>query len=143
MRSSRLGDERGSVLLLGLGFIGVTLVALSVAVDASLAFVQRSVVQARADAAVLAGVQAIDLATYYAHGARSGTTLVPDQARSRTLQHLQQANQRSAIEGLEIVSVTSNSSTVETILRAPVRTVFWPVEASMSVRAQARLDYVG
>lgn len=143
MRSSRLGDERGSVLLLGLGFVGVTLVALSVAVDASLAFVQRSVVQARADAAVLAGVQAIDLATYYANGATSGTTLVPDQARNKTLQHLQQANQRSAIEGLEIVSVTSNSSTVETILRAPVRTVFWPIEASMSVRAQARLDYVG
>ena len=143
MRLSRLRNDRGSVLLLGLGFVGVTLVALSVAVDASLAFVQRSVVQARADAAVLAGVQAIDFAAYYAHGATSGTTLVPDHARTSTLQHLQQANQRSAIEGLEIVSVTSTPSTVETVLRAPVRTVFWPIDASISVRAQARLDYVG
>ena len=143
MRRGVIDDQRGSVLLLGLGFMGVVLIALSVAVDASLAFVQRSVVQARADAAVLAGVQAIDIDSYYAQGATPGTALIPHDARSKTFQHLERANRSSQIDGLEIVAVTATSSSVEAVLRVPVRTAFWPIEASISVRAQARLDYVG
>ena len=61
--------EDGSVLLLGIGLIGVLLVAISVVTDASMAFHQRTALQARADAAVLAGRQGIDLATYYLGGA--------------------------------------------------------------------------
>lgn len=143
MRTGVVNDDRGSVLLLGLGFMGVVLMALSVAVDASLAFVQRSIVQARADAAVLAGVQAIDIDSYYAHGATPGTALIPHDARSRTFQHLERANRSSVIDGLEIVAVTATHSSVEAVLRVPVRTAFWPIDASISVRAQARLDYVG
>ncbi len=143
MRTRVFQDDRGSVLLLGLGLMGVVLMALSVAVDASLAFVQRSIVQARADAAVLAGVQAIDVDSYYVHGATSGTALIPHDARSRTFQHLERANQGSVIDGLEIVAVTATHSSVEAVLRVPVRTAFWSIDASISVRAQARLDYVG
>ena len=143
MRTGVVDDDRGSVLLLGLGFMGVVLMALSVAVDASLAFVQRSIVQARADAAVLAGVQAIDIDAYYAHGATPGTALIPHDARARTFQHLERANRSSVIDGLEIVAVTATHSSVEAVLRVPVRTAFWPIHASISVRAQARLDYVG
>lgn len=136
-------DERGSVLLLGLGFIAVILIAVSVAADAGLAFVQRSALQARADAAVLAGVQAIDLDAYYLHGATPATALVPGAARARTITHLQRAQASTQIPGLEIVSVMATDRAVEAVLRAPIRTAFWSIEASISVASRAQLDYVG
>lgn len=138
-----LRDERGSVLLLGLGFIAVILMAISVATDTALAFVQRSTLQARADAAVLAGVQAIDLDMYYLQGATPATALVPDAARIRTISHLQRAQTATEIPGLEIVSVVATKHAVEAVLRVPVRTAFWPIDASISVASRAQLDYVG
>ncbi len=143
MTKRRITDDSGSVLLLGLGLIGVVLLALSVAVDASLAFVQRSVLQARADSAVLAGAQAIDLDAYYAHGATSATRLVPHVARNRTLEHLLRTQQVEEIRGLEVVSVSATDALVEAVLRIPIRTAFWPIDASISVKAAAQLDYVG
>lgn len=143
MAKVRSADDSGSILVLGLGFIGVVLLALSVAVDASLVFVQRTAVQARADSAVLAGAQAIDMDSYYTHGATTATRLVPQAARTRTLEHLQRSQQSEEIRNLEIVSVSASESIVETVLRVPVRTAFWPIDASISVRSAARLDYVG
>jgi len=136
-------DERGSVLLLGLGFMAVVLIAVSVATDAALAFVQRSTLQARADAAVLAGVQAIDLDAYYLHGATPATALVPGTARTKTMSHLQRAQASTQIPGLEIVSVVATDRAVEAVITAPIRTAFWPIQASISVASQAQLDYVG
>lgn len=136
-------DDRGSVLLLGLGLIAVILIAISVATDAALAFVQRSSLQARADAAVLAGVQAIDLGAYYLHGATPATALIPAQARGKTISHLQRAQDSESIPGLEIVSVAATDRSVEAILRAPIRTAFWPIDASISVASRAQLDYIG
>ena len=139
----RIRDERGSVLLLGLGFMAVILITVSVATDAALTFVQRSTLQARADAAVLAGVQAIDLEAYYLHGATPATALVPGTARTRTMSHLQRAQVSTQIPGLEIVSVIATDRAVEAVIKAPIRTAFWPIEASISVASQAQLDYVG
>lgn len=136
-------DDRGSVLLLGLGFIAVILIAVSVATDAALAFVQRSALQARADAAVLAGVQAIDLDAYYLYGATPATALVPGTARTKTISHLQRVQASNQIHGLEIVTVTATDRAVEAVIKAPIRTAFWPIDASISVESRAQLDYVG
>jgi hypothetical protein len=141
--SCALRDDRGSVLLLGLGFMAVALLAISVATDAALAFVQRSALQARADAAVLAGVQAIDLDSYYRYGATPATALVPSAARVRVLEHFQRSQLSTEIDGAQIVSLTATPNVVAVQLRAPVRTAFWPVSASISVASQAQLDYVG
>lgn len=143
MRTPRLAHDRGSVLVLGIGLIGVIVIAVSVAVDASLAFVQRSTLQARADAAVLAGVQTIDLDTYYATGATSATRLSPDAARVRTLQHLDRVQRVSTIEGLQIVAVTASPSDISAEISAPLRTAFWPIQTRIHVQARAQLDYVG
>lgn len=138
-----ISDDRGSVLLLGLGFIAVILIAVSVATDAALAFVQRTTLQARADAAVLAGVQAIDLDAYYLYGATAATALVPGAARATTVSHLQRAQASAEIPGLGIVSVTATERSVEAVLVAPIRTAFWPIDATISVASRAQLDYVG
>lgn len=142
-RFEGLRDDRGSVLLLGLGFLAVILLSVSVATDAALAFVQRSTLQARADAAVLAGVQAIDLDSYYAYGATTATMLVPSSARMRTYEHLMRTQSSSEIAGVEIVSISATNRSVVATLRAPVRTAFWPIEADITVASLAQLDYVG
>lgn len=143
MRASIIASERGSVLVLGIGLIGVIIFALSAAVDASLAFVQRSAIQARADAAVLAGAQAIDLDSYYATGATPASRLSPEAARSRTLQHLDRAQRTSTIDGLEVIAVYASPLDVSAVIAAPLRTAFWPIEATIRVQARAQLDYVG
>ena len=135
--------EDGSVLLLGIGLIGVLFVAISVVTDASMAVHQRSVLQARADAAVLAGSQGVDLTSYYLRGATTATTLVPSEARSLALRQIEQAQIDATIDGLEVVALTASSTTVTAVLQAPIRTAFWPIEALIMVESSGRLDYIG
>ena len=136
-------DDRGSVLVLGIGLIGVLLLAVSVVTDASMAFIQRSALQARADAAVLAGAQGIDLDAYYVHGATEATVLVPSNARSLAADQLARAQEHSAIEGLEVVALSASPREISATLSAPIRTAFWPLEATITVESSAQLDYVG
>ncbi len=136
-------DDRGSVLVLGIGLIGVLLLSVSVVTDAGLAFIQRSALQARADAAVLAGAQGLDLDAYYANGATEATALVPANARALAADQLARAQQQAVIDGLEVVELSASPREVVTTLRAPIRTAFWPLEATITVESSARLDYVG
>jgi len=140
---ARAKSDEGSVLLLGIGFIGVLLLAVSVVTDASMAFLQRSTLQARADAAALAGVQGIDLDAYYAYGASEATRLVPVTARSLARNQLALAQDASPIPGMEVVSLTASDRELRAVLRAPLRTAFWPLEATITVESAARLGYVG
>lgn len=140
---NRISADRGSVLLLGIGLIGVILLAISVVTDASLAFNQRQALQTRADAAVLAGVQQIDIDHYYAHGATEHTRLIPAQARDRAREHIRRDQAGDPIVGLTVVEVGGTDREVTVELSAPVRTAFWPLTASINVRSAASLDYVG
>lgn len=78
----RLRQDEGSILILGLGFIVICILALGVVVDASAVFLERRSLQAQADAAALAGAQAIDLRAYYASGASARIRLDPARIRS-------------------------------------------------------------
>lgn len=135
--------EQGSVLVLGIGFIGVILLAISVVTDASMAFIQRQVLQARTDAAALAAVQAIDYDAYYRDGATQSTTLVPAGARGRAIAHLETDQTVDPIPGFEIVSINASPREVRVTTSAPIRTAFWPIEAVITVTSGASLDYVG
>ncbi len=140
---ARIREERGSVLLLGIGLMGVVLMAISVVTDASMAFIQRQQLQARADAAVLSGVQSIDRDHYYAHGATKHTRLLPAVASARAREHIERDQARDRIPGLVVVGVAGGDRGVVVELTAPIRTAFWPISASISVRSAASLDYVG
>ena len=135
--------DEGSVLLLGIGLIGVLMLAISVVVDASLAFVQRQALQARADTAVLAGVQRIDFDHYYIHGATETSKLIPHEASASALAHVEFEQANDPIPGLEVVQILGQERRLTTELAAPVRTAFWPIEATITVRSSASLDYVG
>jgi hypothetical protein len=85
---SRGGRDDGSILVLSLGFIVVCILALAVVVDASTVFLARRALQSQADAAALAGAQAIDLGAYYADGAASRIRLDPAGIRAAVERHV-------------------------------------------------------
>jgi uncharacterized membrane protein len=96
-RLRRVTDERGSILITGAGLIAVCLLAVAVLVDASSAFVQRQQLFALADAAALAGAQAIDLDAYYAEGASAATRLDIGAVPGRVRAHLTRARAAEAV----------------------------------------------
>jgi uncharacterized membrane protein len=99
-------DERGSIMVLTLGFIVICILAVAVVVDASTVFLQRRSLQATVDAAALAGAQAIDLDDYYARGAADGIRLDPAAVNAAVRRHLSDSQARLesvSIEGAEVV----------------------------------------
>ena len=64
-------------------------------------------------------------------------------ARSLARNQLALAQDASPIPGMEVVSLTASDRELHAVLRAPLRTAFWPLEATITVVSAARLDYVG
>lgn len=131
--------ERGSVLLLGIGFVAVCLLAVVVTVDASAAFVQRRELMAVADAAALAGAQAIDFDEYYRTGATVGTRLDPPRVAEVARRQVAIAeDSQIAFEG-----VTTDGITVRVRLSRPLELPFLQSTFGDRVRVEAwaRLDY--
>jgi len=137
---NRLSEDRGSVLLLGIGWIVICLLALAVMTDVTAAFLQRRQLMAVADAAALAGAQTIDLDTYYAQGAQIGTRLSPAQVAAAARSH---AVAYGDVPGMSVDSIVSDGVTVRVALSAPLRLPFFDGIRDETVRvvATARLDY--
>lgn len=110
--------DEGSVLVLALGMIVVCLMAVAVVVDASTVFLARRSLQSAADAAALAGAQAIDVDAYYERGAADGIALSPAEVRASVIRHLRLADAPA------LVSVTVDADTVVVRVRDRVRPPF-------------------
>lgn len=136
-------DETGNIMLLGIGFIMVILTAIAVTTEATSAYLQRADLQARADAAVLAGAQGIDYDAYYRFGASEATTLVPSSAISLVQRSLAQSIAVDPIPGMQIDSATVVNGTIELGLSAPLQLTFFPdfTGARVSVASAGRLDH--
>lgn len=91
MRLSRIRQDDGSILVLGLGFIVICILAVAIVVDASAMFLARRSLQARADSAALAGAQAVDLTAYYARGPAARIILDPARVRGAVERHVRRA----------------------------------------------------
>lgn len=105
--------ERGSIMVLTLGFIVICVLAVAVVVDASAVFLERRSLQATADSAALAGAQAIDLETYYERGAGARIHLDPGAVRSAVRRQI------DGVGGVRLDSVRIEGS--EVIVRAHTR----------------------
>ena len=134
-------NDRGSILLLGIGFIGVCLLALAVVTDASSAFIQQRDLQSYADSLALAGAQGIDRAEYYRSGATQATRLDGDLVRSTVQGHMGALQDRDQVQ----VQLQSTAVDVSIVVSAPLRLTFFdslPFDPIV-VSATARLDYRG
>ena len=115
---SREDGERGSIMVLTLGFIVICVLAVAVVVDASSVFLQRRSLQAAVDSAALAGAQAIDLDDYYARGAAQGIRLDPVAVNTAVRDYL------ARTEGVRFESVRIEAGEVVVRARSRVRPPF-------------------
>lgn len=139
MNTAALRDERGSIMLLAIAFIGITLFAIAVVTDASRLFRQHRALVALADGAALAGAQGIDPDTYYAQGASINTALDPNQVRANVYHYLQLTND----DGVRVEALTINGGAVALTLTAPMQLTFFPqfVDGPMRASSAATLNY--
>jgi uncharacterized membrane protein len=138
-------DDRGSVLLLGIGVVTICLLAIVVLVDASATFLQRQQLLALADAAALAGAQAIDLDAYYAGGASAATELDPGQVPVRVRRQLARSRAATTVTGLAVDRISSDGGQVLVALSAPLRLPFLSTvfDARVVAEGRAQLAYRG
>jgi uncharacterized membrane protein len=129
-----MSGDRGSVLLLGVGLTVVCLLAFVALVDASAAFLQRRQLLAVADAAALAGAQAIDLPSYYESGASAATRLdvgiVPRRVRAQV--------GAADVAGLTIDAIQSDGDAVLVRLSRPLELPFLPGVFGDRIRVESR-----
>jgi gamma-glutamyl-gamma-aminobutyrate hydrolase PuuD len=128
---------------MGVGLVVVCLLAVTALVDVSAAFLQRQQVMAVADAAAIAGAQAIDLPAYYAEGASAATHLDPDRVEAAVEAHLTLAQARRIIPGLALCRVWSDGRQVVVAMRAPVHLPFLSglFGGEVGVESWAQLEY--
>jgi uncharacterized membrane protein len=140
----RVSSDRGSVLLLGIGFIGVCLLALAVITDSSSAFIQQRELQAQADSLALAGAQGIDLIQYYQNGATEATSLNANDVAHLVMNQFDAVNVDSRPTlNRPTLQLSSTNNGVFVTLTAPLRLTFFDSFATkpIKVTASARLDY--
>jgi uncharacterized membrane protein len=137
--------DRGSVLVLGIGFIGICLLAIAVVGDVGSAFLQRRSLTAIADAAAIAGAQVIDLDAYYAGGATIGTALDAPGVYAATADAIARSGAPERIPGFRTVRIEVRDDIVHVHLAAPLRLTFFTefAQTDIQVHATARLDYRG
>jgi hypothetical protein len=116
------------------GLTAVCLLALVVLVDASAAFLTRRQLLAVADAAALAGAQAIDLPSYYESGASAATRLDVGSVPRRVRAHLAAASLR----GMTIDAVQSDGEAVLVRLSRPLELPFLAAVFAERIRVESR-----
>ncbi|CAB4912457.1 MAG: hypothetical protein F2923_07525 [Actinobacteria bacterium] len=136
-------SDEGSVLILGIGLVGVCLLSMAVVIDTTSAFLQRRSLYSLADSAALAGAQVIDLASYYANGAGEGTRLDSGAVARRTRAFLLADAIALEHPGFQIDAVTTDGITVQVDLSSPINLPFLGALRTdvIQVRSTARLDY--
>ena len=136
-------SDRGNIMLLGIGFIGICLLALAVITDSSSAFIQQRELQARADAIALAGTQGIDLVQYYENGATEATRLDSAQVASLVHDHFIAGSDPTSGVPEPTMEFSTTPTGVYVTLTAPLRLTFFDALsfAPIEVSAAARLDY--
>ena len=136
--------DEGSVLLLAIGMVVLGVLAFTVLVDASAAFLQRQRLLALADSAALAGAQAIDLEQYYLLGASASTRLDPVAVAAAVRRHVTATGAAREIDGLVIARATSDGTSIDVALYAPLRLPFLGglFDGDVQVESTARLAYV-
>lgn len=114
-------DDRGSVLPLIIGAVVVMTMLVTVVTDVSVLWLARRSVQAAVDGAALAGAQAVDLRTLYAHGADGDLALDPRAARSAVRRYVRALPSAQLPSGFGVASVTATSTTVSVRAEATVQ----------------------
>ena len=143
----RPAADRGSTLILGLGLVVVCVLAGVVAIDVGAAHLQRRNLLALADAAALAGAQAIDLDAYYRDGASAATALDARSVPVLVRRHLAATLAQGSPASVAIERIAADADEVVVRLSVPLDVPLWRAAAGavlgerVVVEAHARLAY--
>ncbi len=121
----RWRDDRGSVLVLLLGFAVLALVLVGVVADLSKVFLAKRALASTADGAAIAAAQAIDLEALYTGAADPGT--LPIDSRSAAAAagaHLARDGSAAAYDGFAVDRVEATPTQVEVQVSARVALIF-------------------
>ncbi len=106
--------------MLTIGLAVLALLAVLLVTDVSSMFLRRRSLSALADAAALAGAQAIDLDAYLRRGPGDGPLALDSAAVAVAVRaHLQAARAYDAIPGLSLQQVRTDGGRVTVVLQAP------------------------
>jgi Flp pilus assembly protein TadG len=112
----RRRDERGSVLVLGLGLVVVTMLAVGMVVDASRLFLARRSLAGRADGAALRGAHDLDLVTLYTSGATAALPLSAARVRTDVADYVAAQAAANGLRGVRVATVDVAAGTVAVTL---------------------------
>lgn len=126
MRRRRVRCESGQTTVLIIGYAVIAMLLVTVVVNLSKVFLAQRSLDAAADAAAVAGAQAVRVSPYYQHGALDRLPLAESLARQEAYRHLSAA-------GMFDPARSCDDFTVEGVSLAPTRDA---VDVTVSCRVR-------
>ena len=112
-----LKQEKGSILLLGIGLSVTALMIATLAINVASLWVTRNVLDGIADGAALSAAQAVDTDAIYRDGLGGNLKLNETLARNRVTEYVRVSNAASQVEQFSIKSVTVSGTSVSVTLQ--------------------------
>ncbi len=149
----RRSGESGTVMLLVIGLVAITVALIAVVTDVSSLWLTRRSLNDAADAAALAAAQAVDLAAVYGGQTRhtsDGVDVLPldrNQVRARVMRYVKDARLATSFSHFQVISVRSDGDSVVVVFKARSKPPFMSMLADLTasdgvditVEAHARL----
>lgn len=120
----KIKDDRGSVLLFGVGLGVVTLLILTTAINIAALWVTRTKLDSIADATALAATRSIDVLQIYETGVLDHIKLDGNQARQQALNYLNRLGNDSEVVMLRLESLEVSGNSVSLRLSASAQLPF-------------------
>lgn len=131
-------DDKGSILVLGVGLSIVALVLMTTLVNVSTLWIARNTLDSVADGAALAAVQAVDTRSVYTNGLGSSLRLNGNQARAKAHAYVAKANGQGDVHNVRITAFQVSAQSVAVTVTSDVILPFGYLATSRTVSASSR-----
>jgi hypothetical protein len=134
--------DEGSVLVLGIGLMVIAISLITTLVNVATVWIARNSLDAVADGAVLAAVQAVDVSSVYTEGVGTTLRINPVQAKIKASQYVNLARAEGGLDNLRITSLSIGIQSVSVTLSSDIRLPFEYLATSRVVTATSRANAV-
>jgi hypothetical protein len=138
-------QDKGSILLFGIGLSVAGLMIATVSINVASILVTRNVLDGIADGAALAAAQAVNTDAIYRDGLGTNLRLNENAARTKVNQYVATANVRTQVDQFSVRSVVVSGATVTVTVQATPRTAFgylMPISTPVVVSAAKAINKV-
>lgn len=121
---TKLANDRGSIMTLGIGLAIATLMCVTVSVNVASLWVAKQNLNSIADSAALAAASGIDTSQIYTQGLNSGVPLSESQARTKVLTFFTKSQIARNLTQFKLLSVLVNDDEVSVTIQAKAQLPF-------------------